>query len=83
MVILSLGPGIYMYALLSISGALLDTGSPAIVSMRVAMKALAKSEQSPVDWEQDISSLLEEPILTLYSYGGGQFDTVRQLTAIV
>lgn len=60
-------------------GTLPDTGSPVIV----AMKALAKPEQSPADWEQDISSLLEEPILTMYSHEGGQFDIVRQLTAVV
>ena len=67
--------------------ALIDTGSPAtIVSLEFALQALAdqrRPDQSPSDWELEMTQKLQQPAIRLHSYGGEQLNIVRQLTATI
>jgi len=63
--------------------ALLDTGSPiSITSLDFFLKVCVqnrKPSESPVEWGRGVKQWLEEPTVSLHSYGGGELNVVSQV----
>ena len=86
---LSLGPA--LTAEVNFEGtpirAFLDTGSPVtVVSLRFLLQALAKQRpagQTPAEWQKSVRNRLHPPTIKLNSYGGGELNVIKQLTAVL